>query len=605
EGEDPQPVIAVTSKRIALVFVAPSGDIDPSEVFLVAPLLEGELLDEVESAGTRAALDVARAESRRADALARALDAARSEARRSLQKGLEAHAEAEAERAKLREFVLRSPAALCLLRGPEHVFEVTNAPYVRLVGGRDVLGQPVRRALPEVEGQGFFELLDQVYATGEPFQGKELAIRLERANGITETVILDFVYQPMHASDGHIDGIAVYANDVTELVMARETARRSEAEYRAVFDLMPQLAWVARPDGHVEFYNRGWYAYTGTTFEEMQGWGWERVQDPEWLPEVLDRWRHSLETGAPFEMTFPLRRHDGVLRWFLTRVEPQRDEHGTIVRWIGINTDVDDQRRSALELDRALAIEKAARSEAERMVRFSEMFMGVLGHDLRTPLNATLMAAHMLTVRAEDDQSRRVARRIIRSSERMTRMIEQLLDFTRIRIGGGLALERLELELDVLARRILEEFEELDGTAGKPRFEREFLGLTSGEWDADRMGQVISNLAANAVQHGTAGRPILLRIDGTRADTVVMTVHNEGSMPPELLPELFDAFRGSRGVGSRARGLGLGLYITQQIVRAHGGEIDVTSSEPAGTTFRVRLPRRAPLAGAADVTLLS
>jgi PAS domain S-box-containing protein len=117
-------------------------------------------------------------------------------------------------------------------------------------------------------------------------------------------------------------------------------------ELRALFDAMPMLAWSAQADGARDFYNRGWYEYTGTTFEEMQGWGWQRVHDPEMLPSMMARWQASVRTGAPFEMEFPLRRHDGRFRWFLTRVNPIRDASGNVARWVGVNTDVDDQRRA-------------------------------------------------------------------------------------------------------------------------------------------------------------------------------------------------------------------------------------------------------------------
>ena len=125
-----------------------------------------------------------------------------------------------------------------------------------------------------------------------------------------------------------------------------------EALFRSLFDLMPQLGWTARPDGHIDFYNRGWYEYTGTTLEQMQGWGWQSVHDPEILPLVIEEWQRARANGTPFEMEFPLRRHDGVFRWFLTRVNPLRDGSGNIVRWVGINTDIDDQRRHLRTLQR-------------------------------------------------------------------------------------------------------------------------------------------------------------------------------------------------------------------------------------------------------------
>ncbi|HEX9985610.1 MAG TPA: PAS domain-containing protein [Thermoanaerobaculia bacterium] len=132
-----------------------------------------------------------------------------------------------------------------------------------------------------------------------------------------------------------------------------------------LFDLMPQLGWTARPNGYIDFYNRGWYEYTGTTFEQMQGWGWEAVHDPEMLPKVAEQWQRSLESGAPFEMEFPLRRHDGVFRWFLTRVNPLRDADGEILRWIGINTDIDERRHHARMLERLSHVGRTISADLE------------------------------------------------------------------------------------------------------------------------------------------------------------------------------------------------------------------------------------------------
>ena len=142
-----------------------------------------------------------------------------------------------------------------------------------------------------------------------------------------------------------------------EVTAARVRAERSEQSVREFVDHLPNLAWTAPADGAIDFYNRRWYEYTGTTFEQMQGWGWTSVHDPERLDSVVARWTESLATGQPFEMEFPLRRADGVFRWFLTRVVPQRDGDGRIVRWFGTNVDIDDIRAA-----RALADEMADQS---------------------------------------------------------------------------------------------------------------------------------------------------------------------------------------------------------------------------------------------------
>ncbi|HXI11107.1 MAG TPA: ATP-binding protein [Thermoanaerobaculia bacterium] len=126
----------------------------------------------------------------------------------------------------------------------------------------------------------------------------------------------------------------------------------SQGLFRKLYDEMPQLAWTARADGFIDYYNRGWYEYTGTTYEQMQGWGWESVHDPALLDNIKEQWLSSIATGNAFELQFPLRRHDGVFRWFLTRARPLRDDNGSIYRWVGINTDITVARDLQLSLER-------------------------------------------------------------------------------------------------------------------------------------------------------------------------------------------------------------------------------------------------------------
>lgn len=140
--------------------------------------------------------------------------------------------------------------------------------------------------------------------------------------------------------------IIVFVEDINQRKETEERLRRSEEELRALADSIPQLAWMANPDGHIFWYNRGWYDYTGTSFEEMEGWGWKTVHDPAILPSVMERWEESIRTGTEFEMEFPLRGSDGQFRWFLTRVNPVRDREGRVVRWFGTNTNMDEVRRA-------------------------------------------------------------------------------------------------------------------------------------------------------------------------------------------------------------------------------------------------------------------
>ncbi len=134
--------------------------------------------------------------------------------------------------------------------------------------------------------------------------------------------------------------------DITDRKDSEDALRESEEQLRSMIDSVSQLAWIARADGYIFWYNRRWYEFTGTTPEQMEGWGWQMVHDPKVLPEVMERWPASIRSGTRFEMEFPLRGADGVYRWFLTRVEPLRDSYGRIVRWFGTNTNIDDLRKS-------------------------------------------------------------------------------------------------------------------------------------------------------------------------------------------------------------------------------------------------------------------
>ncbi len=153
--------------------------------------------------------------------------------------------------------------------------------------------------------------------------------------------------------------------DETERAEAEASLRESEAQFRTLAESIPQLAWMAHADGHIFWYNRRWYDYTGTAAEDMEGWGWERVHHPNVLPRVVERWTASIRTGEPFEMEFPLRGGDGAFRAFLTRVEPVRDAQGKVFRWIGTNTDVEDLRSAERELGVARALAEARADEAE------------------------------------------------------------------------------------------------------------------------------------------------------------------------------------------------------------------------------------------------
>jgi signal transduction histidine kinase len=260
---------------------------------------------------------------------------------------------------------------------------------------------------------------------------------------------------------------------------------------------------------------------------------------------------------------------------------------------IGHRKELETALREALTQRSKLQEElRQQNEELTRAVHFSEMFIGILGHDLRNPLSAIVTGASLLSRRSDSDKVVKPALRILSSAERMGRMIDQILDFTRIRLGHGIPLQRRHIDLAEVCRLAIDEAE---STAGEGRIRLDERGESVGMWDGDRLSQLVSNLLANAVAHGKAGAPISIRLDGTNSEHSLLEVQNAGTIPAEVLPVLFDPFRSSNGNQERSNGLGLGLFISREIVLAHGGTIDVTSAEQDGTRFVVRLPRNAPL----------
>jgi PAS domain S-box-containing protein len=490
----------------------------------------------------------------------------------------EAFAIEDAARTRLYGHFMQAPFPIGVLRGPQHVFELANAPALETWGkDRSILGKPLLEAIPELRGQPHLGYLDEVLRTGVAYQATREKAVLRRGASV-EDAWYDFTYAPLREPDGELSGVLVAGFEVTAQVRADQqlaqllaSTEASERQFRQLVENLPELAWTAGPDGAIDYYNRRWYEYTGTSAEHSLGWGWTSVMDPTRLEQVLQRWRHSIHTGEAFELEFPLRGADGILRWFLTRMRPLREPDGHITRWFGSSTNIDERRRNE---------------------DFRETFVGILGHDLRNPLSTVLMTARVLNKRKDlPPDTYKKLERVVSSGVRMQRMIEQLLDLTRARLAGGIpvALSDDEVELAPLVSKIVEEVRVANPLL---RIELEAQGSCAARVDSDRFEQVISNLLGNAATHGDAARPIKVALEA-KEGSVRLSVHNHGRpIDPAFLPLLFNPFaRGEKPQGHSA-GLGLGLYISERIIDSHRGQLFVHSTPEAGTRFEVILPRR-------------
>jgi len=244
------------------------------------------------------------------------------------------------------DIVTASPAPMLLLWGGEGIM-IYNDAYALLTGSRHpaILGAPVLQAWPEVAD--FNRRVLEAGLAGEALSFKDKYFVLNR-RGAPEDVWMNLVYSPVRDEAGRPAGVLAIATETTTWVFAERAKRESELRFRTLADNIAQFAWMADESGSIFWYNKRWFDYTGTTLEEMKGWGWRKVHHPDHVDRVVEKISRCFATGEVWDDTFPLRAHDGTYRWFLSRAMPIRDERtGKVVRWFGTNTDITEHLQEA------------------------------------------------------------------------------------------------------------------------------------------------------------------------------------------------------------------------------------------------------------------
>jgi len=427
----------------------------------------------------------------------------------------------------------------------------------------------------------------------EPYS---LECRLRRADGVYRWWLIRG--SPMRGASGEIlkwfgtctdiedikraEAMLREANDLLEQRVDARTAelRESEERFRTLANAIPQLAWVANSDGYITWYNDKWYEYTGTTPEQMKGWGWQSVHKPSILPEVMQRWAASIASGQPFEMVFPLRAADGQFRLFLTRVQPLKDGQENVVQWFGTNTDVDQIKRAEEDLRRTAY-------ELKRSNYDLEQFAYVSSHDLQEPLRMVSNFMQLLKKEYEGKLDQRADQFIAFSVEgavRMQELVKGLLEYSRV--GRGQDLRRIDLNQSV--REALYNLQSSVTESGAQVFCEPLPEVIA---DKTQLTQVFQNLIGNAIKFHKEGCVPQIRIIPIRRDGAWrFDVQDNGiGFDPKHADSIFRVYRRLHP-RTKYPGTGIGLALCKKIIERHGGSIWAAASEGEGATFSFTIP---------------
>lgn len=545
----------------------------------------------------------------------------------------------------MRAMVDQAPGFMAFLDGPEHVFTVVNEAYTQLVGGRDVLGMPVREALPDTVSQGYPDLLDRVFRSGEPFFGQGHGVRLLDKTGASRTRVLDFVYQPIRAVDGRVVGILVQGHDLTDqawvLERDRFRARVSQILAAAGEDVIAALPGVAHEAvvgladfATIDLFEDGQHRRivsahrhpedAGLAAELMkyplpgripagqvvQGQTSVPLVVPELTPQLLEVAARGEDHRALLEklhiksvLNIPLWTH-GTLYGVLAMLTTARSDRGFDQHDLPPLGELGVVVATALENARLMREREKALREAEAASRAKDDFLAMLGHELRNPL-APILAATTL-MKAKSPASVRELEIIERQATHLTRLVDDMLDVSAI-VRGKIDMRRAPVEL----RTVVDKAVEIAGGLMRERKHTLTVSVPDAlvvDGDEQRLAQVVANLLTNAARYTPPGGHVWVAAAAEGAGhqkNARLEVRDDGvGIAPEVLGTVFDMFvQAPQPTDRPSGGLGLGLTLVRRIVELHQGTVTVASEGLGhGTRATVVLPlidaRPAPEASA-------
>jgi PAS domain S-box-containing protein len=507
---------------------------------------------------------------------------------------------------QLLDILVLSKDATAVYTGEELLIEIANNEMIRFWGkDRSVIGRSFIEAVPELIGQPFFDLLKEVWRTGITYEAKNTAAQLMH-DGKLEWCHYDFIYRPIKDEHGKVICILHTATDVTswqrsieqghlreqglteaneelaainkeleatndELLethqlskLLMEQLEESETRFRFLLNAIPQQVWTATPDGALDYVNQVISDDFGYSTEEVVGHGWQAFIHPDDLQGCLEKWGDALKSGKEYVVEFRLKFRDGSYRWHLARAVPFAEKN-KIRQWVGTNTNIEFQKLNEQRKDE---------------------FLSIASHELKTPLTSIKAYNQIIQRTNEPGKLRPFIKKSADHIIRLERMISDLLDVTKINSGKmNYVLEPINI-----STFLKESIESIQQTVDRHQIILDSAPDVIYNGDQLRLEQVIHNFVNNAVKYSPGADKILVNASVDQ-NNVIVSVQDFGiGIARENLTRLFDRYYRVDNTAMRFEGLGLGLFISAEILRNHGGSFWIESEQGKGSTFYFRLP---------------
>lgn len=466
---------------------------------------------------------------------------------------------------------MQAPLPIGILKGPNFIVNLVNEPLCLLYGKTqaELIGKPIFEVLGEASGKGYEELLREVMQSGKAYKGNNAQVPLIR-NGMLEQVYFNFVYEPYREQGPEITGVFVIGFEVTEEVKNKQKLEESEAKFRFMTESLPQQIWSANAEGSVDFVNNCTATYFGKN-KSINGEKW--ITDTEsWfnyihlddLSQCIDAWMSATRSGESFQTKMRLLRADGTYRWHLSLAVPFKTDD-KIVKWLGTNTDIEDFKQLEVRKDE---------------------FISIASHELKTPMTSLKGYMQLLADNSFDVKNRKYVDRSLNQIYRIEKLISDLLDVSKI-TSGKINYDMNGFDFQSL---LTETIQNLKLT----NVSHEIVVTTSPQaqiyGDRDRIEQVLINFLTNAIKYSPEANQIIINT-AIIENRLVVSIQDFGiGISKAHDSRVFDRFYRVDYTAMLYPGLGLGLYVSAEIISRHGGSYWYESEPEIGSVFYFDLP---------------